>query len=56
MTRTPHLHVLDTGEGDWGAYPDKAEAQRAIAQILNDFNQFADIPMTRQDLTIIPAV
>ena len=54
MTRTPHVHILDTGEGDWGAYPDEAKARRAIAAILNDFNEFADTPMTLQELTIIP--
>lgn len=51
--RRPHVHVLDTGEGDWGAYPDRPSARRAAVQALKDFNGFSDIPMTPEEFTIV---
>ena len=29
MQRTAHVHILDTGEGDWGAHATAAEAAAA---------------------------
>lgn len=52
-SRTPHVHILDTGEGDWGAHPNRAAARRAARQALEEFNSFADIPMTEDELSIV---
>ena len=53
MIRTRHFHILDIGEGDWGAHPDIKSARRAILKILEDFNPFFDPPMTKDEFTII---
>ena len=55
MPRTSHVHLLDTGEGDWGTFPDESSARRAITALLQDINEFAETPMTRQELNIVPA-
>ena len=52
-TATPHFHILDTGEGDWGAHPDRATAATAVLKTLTEINGFSDIPMTKDDLTIV---
>ena len=53
ITRTPHVRILDTGEGDWGAHYDSAAARRAARQAPKDFNSFTDIPMSEDELTIV---
>ena len=53
MQRTAHVHILDTGEGDWGAHATAAEAAAAARRALKDFNNFADVPMTQAELTIL---
>lgn len=55
MSRLPHVHILDTGEGDWGAYPDTATAKRAINTIIADCNEYLEVPLTPEELTIIPS-
>ena len=53
MKRTPHVHVLDTGEGDWEAYAGLKEAEAKIKEAIADHNSFADAPITRESLTIV---
>ena len=53
MQRTVHVHILDTGEGDWGTHATAARATAAARKALKDFNSFADVPMTQAELTII---
>ena len=53
MQRTPHVHILDTGEGDWGAHANRAAAGRAARKAITEFNSFTDIPITTNELTIV---
>ena len=55
IAHTPHVHILDIADGDWGAHPDKPTAKRAARRTLRDFNEFADQPMTMSQLTIVPS-
>ena len=51
MTRTPHFHVIDTSDGDWGAYDDQCKAQQATLSIVAESAQYFDEPMTPDELT-----
>lgn len=51
--RTSHVHILDTGEGDWGAHPNRASANRAAKKILEEVNSFMDVPMAEDEITIV---
>lgn len=53
MELTPHVHVLDIGEGDWGAYPDRRAARVGTLKAITDFNEFATEPYAIDDFTIV---
>ena len=58
MQRTVHVHILDTAEGDWGAHANRAAASRAAAsraarKAIDEFNSFTDMPITKDELTIV---
>lgn len=51
--RTPHVHILDTGEGDWGAHPTRASARRAAKKLLKELNGLFEVPISPDELTIV---
>ena len=53
MQRTPDVHILDTAEGDWGAHANRAAASRAVRKAIDEFNSFTDMPIAKDELTII---
>ena len=55
MERTPHFHVLDIGEGDWGAYSSRAKAVAAAKRIVEQTAEYLVEPMRSDELTIMAA-
>ena len=55
IPRTSHVHILDTGQGDWGGYANHATARRTVKKLLEEINSFFEFPMTKDELTIIDA-
>ena len=51
--RTSHVHILDTGQGDWGAHKNAATALRAAKKALEELNTVTDMPVTGDELTIV---
>ena len=46
--------MIDSGEGDWGDYPDGASARRATVTLTSEFNAMPDVvPLEPGDLTVI---
>lgn len=50
-----HYHILDTGDGDWGAHPTPAAALKALLAAVAAFNEMAVEPIQDGELRIIPS-
>ena len=55
MQRTTHFHVLDAGDGDWGAYQTRHDAIAAVTRITRETAEYFVDAMQPHELTIVSA-